>query len=125
MEHAKVGASVRQLGSSSDTWRHQCGKYLQITTTRTSANAVHIVASNRGSAVKSIDLKRWLVLLLVFAVLTSLPWLIRYFGGGVSNPIALCMKKCADSNKEGHLVYRGPATPREAYRVEHAECECR
>ena len=71
----------------------------------------------------SQDIRRWAILLSVFAILASLPWLIGYLRRDQPTPEEACRKKCEITKREGHLVYRGPATSKDTslYRT----CECR
>ena len=73
----------------------------------------------------NIDMRRGLILLLVFACLTGLPWLVGYLRGDVPTREQACTQKCAEIKRNGHLVYRGPATPKSEYRYENSVCECR
>jgi hypothetical protein len=41
------------------------------------------------------------------------------------SPVQACISKCAQDGKNGSLVYKGPATPKELYKLTHSECECR
>ena len=51
--------------------------------------------------------------------------LVAYFAGDRPTPQQACVQKCAALNKGGHLVYRGPATPKDFYKEANSECECR
>jgi hypothetical protein len=73
----------------------------------------------------SINQKRTLVLISVFAsflIITSLPgYLLRNH----PNVREACVEKCKAIGKEGLLVYSGPATPKQTYKDANSTCECR
>jgi hypothetical protein len=57
---------------------------------------------------------RALVLVSAVVALGSLPWLASYLLRDVPTSQQACTQKCASLHKDGHLVYRGPATPKDA-----------
>ena len=71
----------------------------------------------------SVDVRRGVTLLLVLAAIAALPWLVGYLKRDSPTPQQACTQKCSDIKKDGHLVYRGPATPKD--KTPYLECECR
>ena len=51
--------------------------------------------------------------------------LVSNFLRNVPSPYEACTRKCAAQSKSGQLIYRGPATPKSAYKDAFSECECR
>ena len=73
----------------------------------------------------SKDTRRGLIVALVFGGLIALYLLGNYFMGDRPTPQQVCTQKCAGIKRDGYLVYRGPATPKDAYKAANSECECR
>ena len=71
----------------------------------------------------SIDIRRGLVLLFALAALGGLPWLVSYLKRDQPSQQQACTQKCAGIKRDGYLVYRGPATPKD--KTADLECECR
>jgi len=82
-------------------------------------------------AIKGCDMKisagalRVLIFVAVLVALGSLPFIRQYLMEDVPSPVQACTSKCAAYGKSGSLVYKGPDTPKELYKLTHSECECR
>ena len=70
-------------------------------------------------------IQRRLIALAVFAAVGTLPFLASWWVSGRVDAQQACSDRCAQTRQEGHMVYKGPWTPKDAYRQMHAECECR
>lgn len=77
-----------------------------------------------GELMKKSDVNRVAIFIAVLAAFAGLSWILALVNDKPTRQ-EYCSQKCARNNMEGHLVYRGPATPKEAYRTENADCECR
>jgi hypothetical protein len=68
---------------------------------------------------------KWLVVAGGFAAFIAVSALMAYWVGGMPSPGEACSRKCAAMNKQGHLVYKGPATEKDFYKQANSVCECR
>lgn len=68
---------------------------------------------------------RLMIFVAVLVALSSLPFIRRYLMEDVPGPLQVCITKCSQYGKTGSLVYKGPDTPKELYKLTHSECECR
>ena len=66
-----------------------------------------------------------MIFVVVFVALGSLPFLWKYLMEDMPSPVQVCISKCAAYGKNGSLVYKGPDTPKDLYKLTHSECECR
>lgn len=71
----------------------------------------------------NMDTRQAAILLLVLAVIAGLPWLVGYLRRDLPTPQQACIQKCSEIKRDGYLVYRGPATPKD--KTADLECECR
>jgi hypothetical protein len=67
---------------------------------------------------------RAIVVALIFGAIIAISLLFLYLSGDHQSPQQACDAQCAPMNKQGHLVYRGPDTPKSAYKVANSVCEC-
>jgi len=68
---------------------------------------------------------RLLILAAAILVAGLLPWLFGYLQRDIPSRQQVCTQKCAAFQKDGVLVYKGPDTPKDTYKREESECECR
>lgn len=68
---------------------------------------------------------RLMILAAAILVAGLLPWLFGYLQRDLLSPQQVCTQKCAAFQKDGFLVYKGPDTPKDAYKRAESECECR
>jgi hypothetical protein len=59
-----------------------------------------------------------------FAVFIAISLAVAFLASSASSPKQSCMTKCSAFGKQGHLVYSGPATPKQQYKEAHSECQC-
>ena len=69
--------------------------------------------------------RRGLTVTMGFAVVIAVLLLVAYFSRDLRSPEQACAQKCAAVNKQGHLVYKGPATSKDFYKQANSVCECR
>jgi hypothetical protein len=68
---------------------------------------------------------RVMIFVVILVALGSIPFIREYLMEDAPSPVQACISKCAQDGKNGSLVYKGPATPKELYKLTHSECECR
>lgn len=69
--------------------------------------------------------RRSAVVVVGFALFLGLAILIGAWLGQIPSPQKACNERCALQNKQGQLVYSGPATPKQGYKDANSTCECR
>ena len=70
------------------------------------------------------DARRGLVVALGFAAFIAAVLLVAYLVRDLPSPEQVCIQKCALLKKDGHLVHKGPATPKDFYKQANSVCEC-
>lgn len=73
----------------------------------------------------SPDSRRHLTVAIGFGVVIAISLLVVYLTRDLRSPEEACAQRCAAANKQGHLVYKGPATNREFFKQANSVCECR
>lgn len=73
----------------------------------------------------SKELRRGLAIAIGFAAVVGVSVLVSCFTGNQPSPQQVCTQKCAALNKNGELVYSGPATSKDFYKQANSVCECR
>ena len=68
--------------------------------------------------------RRTAIVAMIFVVFIGVSLLVARFTGDRPSPEQACTQKCASLNKQGHLVYRGPDTPKSFYKEANSVCEC-
>lgn len=73
---------------------------------------------------KGTSPRRGLIVALGFATFIAAVMLVGYLVRDVPSPEQACVQKCAALKKDGHLVYKGPPTPKDLYKQANSVCEC-
>ena len=74
---------------------------------------------------EKMRIPRWFAVACGFAAFIAVSALMAYWAGGRPSPREACARQCVAMNKQGQLVYKGPATDKDLYKQVNSVCECR